>query len=222
MISPNSQLFAIVGIGVVLLAYILTSLVIGLFVAIPVGPLSILCIKYALEHGIMGAALIGTGIALADTFYAMIAALGLYSVSQFLIAHVSAIKFVGGACLLYLGYKELRAVASKKLVKLGSGNLKLIWKSFLLTLTNPITILTFIGVFASVDLVAVTIWQVLLVACGVFLGSMSWWLFLGTIISKFRAKVSVKMTNRIRYVSVAVLMSFGLWAIASGVSALVR
>lgn len=199
-----------------MLEYLFTACIIGLLVAVPVGPISILCMKYTLEHGLVGAALVGTGIALADMIYASVAALGLYSISDFLVRNVSFIKVFGGAFLLYLGYKELKARSIRKLSTLNGSMFKLVWRSMLLTLTNPLTTLTFVGVFASVDLVAQTMLQVLSVILGVFLGSFIWWIIVGLVITHVRAKFSDKVIDRVRNVSVFMFMTFGLFAAVSG------
>ena len=202
--------------------YLLSAWIIGLLVAVPVGPVSIMCMKYTLEHGLLGATLVGTGIALADMIYASIAAFGLYSISQFLAKHVSVIKVFGGLFLLYLGYKELSAQSDKKLSPIGQTKWKLIWRSLFLTLTNPLTTLTFVGVFAGTDLVANTMAQVLSVILGVFIGSLTWWLVLGLIISHVRSKFSDAVIKRIRSVSVFMFMIFGLFACISGVIELIK
>ena len=76
--------------------------------------------------------------------YSTIAALGLSAVSHFLLEKSVIIKIIGG-----LTHKGVKSEIPTKIAfhishKLG----RLILEVFFLTLTNPITILSFIGIFA--------------------------------------------------------------------------
>ncbi len=192
---------------------------IGLAIAAPVGPIGMLCIRKTLELGLIGAIAVGLGAALADSVYGLVAALGLTAVSHFLLEKAIYIKLVGGAFLLYLAYKELKVKPTTKLASIGKSKhmSRLVTEVFFLTLTNPATILTFIGIFAGIGGGDVSTTEMMLLVMGIFLGSMTWWLFLGTLIVKIKHKLPEGWFHHIRTLSAIILGGFGLWAIVSSV-----
>ncbi len=201
-----------------ILLHLLQAWMIGIAIAAPVGPIGMLCIRKTLEIGLAGAVAIGLGAALADSAYGLVAALGLTAVSHFLLTKAVYIKLIGGIFLLYLAYKELKVKPSSAGVAVGKNkNLsRLTTEVFFLTLTNPATILSFIGIFASIGGGASSTMEMFLLVLGIFLGSMTWWLFLGTLIVKIKHKLPESWIHRIRYMSALILGGFGLWAVVSG------
>jgi putative LysE/RhtB family amino acid efflux pump len=200
------------------LIHLMEAWLIGIAIAAPVGPIGMLCIRKTLEIGLVGAIAVGLGAALADSAYGLVAALGLTAVSHFLLAKATYIKLVGGVFLLYLAYMELKVKPSSAGVTVGkSKNMsRLTAEVFFLTLTNPATILSFIGIFASIGGGANSTSEMFLLVLGIFLGSMTWWLFLGTLIVKIKHKLPESWIHRIRYLSAIILGGFGLWAVLSG------
>lgn len=68
-----------------------------------------------------------------------------------MIADSEALKLIGSIFLLYLAYKELESgSASNEAHVSEKSRFKLRSEVFFLTLTSPITILSFIGSFASI------------------------------------------------------------------------
>ena len=89
---------------------------------------------------------------------------------------------------------------------------------FLLTLTNPMTILCFIGVFSTIGGGGNSVVELSTIVLGILLGSMTWWLVLGTIVLKFKRKLPEMWINRARFIAAILLSGFGVFAIASGVA----
>ena len=199
------------------LFYLFQSWLIGVVIAAIIGPMSMLFIKRAFETGFYGAILIGLGVALADGAYGLVAALGISTISQFLLKKTVIIKTIGGLFLLYLSYKEIKNITVTKTAHINSkSSIKILLEVFFLTLANPVTILSFMGVFASITNGPATILESLSMTVGIFLGSMSWWIILGLIISKIRYKISKIWIQRIKYLSAIILGGFGIAAIMSG------
>lgn len=189
---------------------------IGIAIAAPVGPIGMLCMKKTLELGIKGALLVGLGAALADSVYGLIAALGLTAVSHIMIAGSGALKFIGGIFLLYLAYKEAKSsVASNKANVSEKRQVKLVSEVFFLTITNPMTILSFVGIFASIGAGSSQGLESIAMVVGIFLGSMTWWCVLGAVITKIKHKLPKIWLGRIKWLSSGVLASFGLMAVLS-------
>ena len=192
----------------------------GIAIAAPIGPIGMLCIRKTLEFGLLGAIAVGIGAAIADSIYGFIVVLGLTIVANFLLEKVIFIKILGGIFLLYLAYKEIKTLPNST-VNIGKNKAlgKLTAEVFFLTLTNPMTILSFIAIFASITSInragSSTV-EAFAMVIGIFLGSMTWWLILGTIVLKIKHKLPGSWINYIRYLSAVILSLFGVMAVGSG------
>ena len=89
--------------------FLLKGLVIGLSIAAPVGPIGLLCIRRTLAEGPAMGLATGLGAATADALYGAVAGFGLAAVSQALLGWQDALRLVGGAVLLWLGWATVRA-----------------------------------------------------------------------------------------------------------------
>src|SRR5688572_32933320 len=120
----------------------------GLVVAVPVGPLGLLCINRALSLGPWYGLFSGLGIATADALAGAVAALSISLVSQFLVDHQFAFRLVGGLFLCYLGYEIYCTHPGQQSpqTKTVNGLARTYLATFLLTLSNPVTILSFAAV----------------------------------------------------------------------------
>lgn len=189
---------------------------IGVAIAAPVGPIGVLCIRKTLQLGIMGTVSVGLGAALGDSVYGIIAALGLSTISHFLLDKVFLIKIIGGLFLLYLAYKEMKnSYASEQIMSKNKASFTLISEVFLLTLANPMTILSVIAIFAGIGEQPESAAQSLIMVLGIFLGSLTWWLFLGGIILKIKQKLPETWLQRIKYFSALTLGIFGIISLLS-------
>lgn len=142
-----------------MLALVIKGLMIGLAVAAPVGPMALLCLKLSLERGIMAGIATGLGIAIADMTYGILALLGLTAVMTLLLEHNDMIRSLGGGGLIIMAgfsvYKILRAKPPTYAVEIESKNPKGLFVAFssayALTITNPMTILVFLAIFAGIN-----------------------------------------------------------------------
>jgi threonine/homoserine/homoserine lactone efflux protein len=170
--------------------------------AVPVGPIGIMCIRKTLTEGRLRGLIIGFGAATADLFYGCVAAFGLTVISDTLNNQQIWIRLFGGALLLFLGIKTFLAQPSapKRLTD-NSGMLRSYLTTVILTLTNPLTIFAFIAVFAALGLgKGLDYFSASLLVTGVFIGSSLWFLILSSGALFFRAKLDLfglKWVNRI-------------------------
>ncbi|AZK47479.1 LysE family translocator [Paenibacillus lentus] len=197
--------------------WIWKGIILGLSIAAPVGPISIICIKKTLASGMRVGLYSGLGAATADAVYGLIAGFGLIWVSDFLLQFKGTIQLLGGLFICYLGIKFMRSgghIPIEEQVARQSPFSSYI-VTFLLTLSNPMTILLFIGIFgASGILFSQTPYDVPLLVGGVFFGSMLWWLLLVGIVaflksSLFKAR-SLAFINKL---SGLVMICFGVSAL---------
>jgi len=196
----------------------LSGIVIGFSIAAPVGPIGVLCIRRTLADGRLHGLISGLGAATADAVYGCIAAFGLAFVSDFLVQQQVWLRVIGGAFLCFLGVRTIlakpseRAHEGKKLGLAGAYG-----STFLLTITNPVTIISFAAVFASLGLGSgsVDYGSAALLVLSVFIGSATWWLILSGSVSFLRAKVTPRVMLWINRVSGAIILVFGIVAIVS-------
>lgn len=206
------------------------GLVLGFSIAAPVGPIGILCIRRTLVESRAAGFVSGLGAATADALYGCVAAFGLTIVSSMLLRGKTWLAWGGGLFLLYLGWKTLmsRPPALEADGAAANGDtsrpvsLWSAWGStFLLTITNPMTILSFAAVFAGLGLGSLAKGPASAVALvtGVFAGSAAWWFTLSGTVSLFRHRFSGSGLLWVNRASGSVLLAFGLLAllVAAGV-----
>ena len=195
-----------------------SGLVIGFSIAAPVGPIGVLCIRRTLAEGRLHGLVSGLGAATADAVYGCIAAFGLAFISDLLVQQQLGLRVVGGAFLCLLGVRTILVKPSEKQTngkKLGLAGAY--GSTFLLTLTNPATILSFAAVFASLGVgsSAGDYGSAALLVLAVFVGSATWWLILSGAVSLFRARVTPRVLLWINRVSGTVIFGFGVVALVS-------
>ncbi|QNK68255.1 LysE/ArgO family amino acid transporter [Variovorax sp. PAMC26660] len=199
-------------------ALFLKALVIGLSIAAPVGPIGLLCIQRTLAHGRTIGFMSGLGAALADACYGAIGALGVSAVIASMVAARVPLALGGAAFLAWMGVQLLRApVATQaRSAQDATTPLKAMLSVFLLTLANPMTILSFIAVFATVATGHVGgASAATAMVLGVFLGSALWWLGLSTMVSMVRHKLSARAMQSINRLSGVILVGFAVYQLST-------
>ena len=194
----------------------LRGLVIGFSIAAPVGPIGVLCIRRTLADGQMAGLVSGLGAATADALYGCVAAFGLTFISSFLIGQKLWLGLVGGLFLCYLGIKTLLSKPAEEAAKAeGVGLLGSYLSTFLLTLTNPVTILSFVAIFAALGLgtASESYSSALILVSGVFCGSALWWLLLSGGVGLFRKRFDTKGLLWVNRISGVVITLFGITAL---------
>ncbi len=199
-------------------SFFVRGLLIGLSIAATVGPMSVLCIQRTIHKGQLYGLVSGLGIATADAFYGGIAAFGVALIANFLVSQQLWIRLIGGMFLLYLGMKTLLTRPAEQAASASAnGFVGAYVSTFLLTLTNPLTILSFAAIFAGIGVggasksyVAATI-----VVGGVFLGSTLWWCILTGGIGLLRGKFTARWLMWINRISGAIIALFGVAALLS-------
>ncbi len=198
------------------IAFLLKGLVIGFSIAAPVGPIGVLCIKRTLTNGRMSGLVSGLGAATADALYGAIAGFGLTLISAFLLDQQTWIRLVGGAFLCYLGLKTFISKPAEQDVRAHGGNLISAYLStFVLTLTNPLTILSFAAIFAGLGLGATDgdFASAGILVSGVFLGSAAWWLLLSGGVSLLRQRLDQQVMAWVNRASGVIILGFGVAAL---------
>lgn len=198
--------------------FLFRGLIIGFSIAAPVGPIGVLCIRRTLAKGRVYGLVSGLGAATADTIYGFIAGFGLTFISEMLISQRMWLRLVGGSFLCFLGLKTfLSKPAEKAASAKGNGLVGSYASTFFLTITNPVTILSFAAIFAGLGVgsTEVNYLSAATLVIGVFVGSALWWLLLSSGITLFRKKFSPHRLLWINRISGIILTGFGLIALTS-------
>ena len=196
------------------------SLLLGLAIAAPIGPIGTLCINRTLDKGFVAGVAGGLGTALADALYAALAAIGFAAFSGLLMIIDTPLRLIGGAFMLWLGFKSLNATPAPGVAKVSARDLLgTTAATFTLTIVNPMTILSFTALFAGLGLAtSATGMRALLVVAGVFTGSMLWWVILSGGISIVRHRLPVSFAVWISRLSGILLLGFGAWALVTALT----
>jgi threonine/homoserine/homoserine lactone efflux protein len=195
--------------------------VIGLTVAMAIGPMSVLTMRRTIAHGRLYGLVSGLGIATADATYGAVAAFGLTAVTAALVGARTALGLVGGVFLVWLAIRTLRARPTGTAATTATEDRPGLPGSYLstygLTMTNPMTILSFAAIFAGFGLAGGGLLDAVVLTAGVFLGSSLWWLILTSAVGLLRTRLTPAVLVWINRVSGAVLLGFGVLAIGLAV-----
>jgi len=197
---------------------LLQGIAIGFLMAIPVGPINLLCLRRSLAEGRRVGFVSGLGAAAADTTYGAIAAVGLATVTSFLTNHHFGLQLFGGLFLIALGLHTMRArTPPRSRAAVHVRRLRDAFVStYLYTLANPLLIIVFTGVFARFGLG----WRpghnldVLELVGGVFLGSTLWWLTLTMLAGTFGRHLDDGALRWVNFLAGGVIAAIGLWQMA--------
>jgi len=197
------------------LTLIAKGIIIGLLVSIPLGPIGVLVIQRTVNKSRIAGLLSGMGAALSDTLYAIIAGFSLTFVIDFIRENEILFQIIGAIVVLILGIhiflkNPVREIRRNRIR--GNTHIQDIISSFLVTLSNPLTIFVFLAVFTSSG-VAINLeepYHSAFVILGVFLGAFLWWFSLSGIVSLFRHKINLRILWWINKTAGAIIVAFVL------------
>jgi len=200
-----------------ILPLFLKSTLIGLSIAAPVGPIGLLCIQRTLDHGTRVGLATGMGAAVADALYGAIGAFGVTAVIA-LLTEARPMLAVGGALfLLWLAWSAWQASETRQAaaVQGGAKGWHAFGGTFLLTMSNPATILSFIAVFSSLAAGMTTTVSPAWMIAGVFIGSAAWWFVLVGLVGRLRERLRSAHLRWIRRGSALLLAGFAAYQLAT-------
>lgn len=198
--------------------FLIQGIALGFSIAAPVGPIGVLCIRRTLANGMGTGFISGLGAATADAIYGCIAVLGISAVSAFLLDHQSYLRLVGGVFLLYLGYTTFKSMPAEAAANAsGEGLLGAYISTVFLTITNPMTIMSFAAIFAGLGVGTrgenyISSFSLVI---GVFIGSMLWWLLLSGMVNVLRHNFDQKRLQLVNQLSGLIITIFGIFSLIS-------
>lgn len=196
------------------------GLVIGVLIAVPVGPVNILCVQRTLERGFWGGVAAGTGAVLGDGLIALSAGLGVGAISALFEVHRATIQILGGLVLVGFGVKLFGApprLAPSEARNNGTASVaRHLWdipKTFLLTVTNPAAVLGLFAIFGGVSafVTVATVADAFAMTAAIMVGSLAWWITLSHLIGRFRHRLpAVRLRHINRAAGVLLALSGAL------------
>lgn len=203
--------------------YFPVGLVIGFVAAAPIGPVNVIVIQRSLRQGVASAMALGLGAALGDALFAAGAGFGLQALQALMNLHHDPIRIVGGLIMIGFGIAVWRSAPhldtpGRKVPRAGHMALA----TFLMTVTNPATLLWFAATFGSIGFREIgtgstraLVHSAELVG-GVFAGSMLWWLVVSGVARWAKGRLGDRHLAVFNHVSAVVLLVFGLVALVAG------
>lgn len=194
---------------------LLKGFLIGILTSIPVGPIAILCIQKTLNKGHAHGFFSGLGAATSDTAYAAVALFGLSFVMSFIEQNQLLIQIGGSFVILLFGLyifsKNPVAVLSKNVATKGSYSQDF-FASLFLTLSNPLIIFLFLGLFARFNFLTDIEGSFYSVSgiLAVFVGAATWWFVLTFIASIFRKKLNIRSLWAVNKLTGSIIMVLAL------------
>lgn len=194
------------------LELLLKGIIAGLAIAAPVGPVNVLVISHTAAKGWKSGLLSGVGAATADTFYGSIAGFSITFVIYLIIKEEFWIRLIGGLLMIAIGivyyFKRPKSLTEQR--RSGAEHSDYI-STFLLTLTNPTTVLSFLIVLAALGLDSGGVsWQSLFLVGGIAMGSMSWWIILVATVSHFRDRFNDRAMLWMNRIAAFAIGGFGI------------
>jgi threonine/homoserine/homoserine lactone efflux protein len=195
----------------------LRGLIVGFTIAAAVGPITLLVVRRTIDHGGTYGFASGLGVATADATYAAIAAFGLTAITSVLVANHAILALLGGIVIVWLG---IRIAMSRPAGPASDGERPGLVGAFAsiyaLTMTNPLTIVLYAGIFAGIGLAAGgSFVDAAVLTVAVWAGSTLWWVVLCSFVAWFRGRVSSAVLLWVNRVSGAVLVLLGASAAIS-------
>lgn len=194
-----------------MLIYLLKGILIGLLFGLPVGAVGTMTIQRTWSLGFKAGLLTGLGSSVADCLYAIVGALGLTLISDFLLQYQTAIRFLGGGLILFMG---IRLLLKTEKAEIGGakamGGAKMFLSSFAIGITNPTAILTFLFAFSYFGISDVNgVVEAVGLVCGVFIGTYLWWWVLSAITVMIKRKMKSDNIHCINNLFGGILVLFG-------------
>lgn len=199
----------------------LKGLIAGFIIAVPSGPVSVLCFRRVLTQSRLVGLFTVFGAATADAIYGLLAATGLTAITHTLLTHRTPLRIFGGLLMLYLGVMMCRAKPAEpgREDRAGTGLFSAYFSAFVLMIAFPPIILSFLVVFAAIDLGAhhAGFLEASWLGAGVFLGSAAWWLVYKGASRLFGERLKQEGLRKIDLAAGLLIGAFGAWNVGAAI-----
>ena len=197
---------------------LITGIIVGFLICIPVGPINILVVDTFIKHNFRSAFSIALGGSMMDFIYFMVILTGL-SFFHFTPKTILILKVVGVIFLFLFGLKEL--LVKKKSFELDDELIKkspkaagFFFLGVLIYSSNPTLVATMSGIAAVIkswNLFSHTFANYFSLSLGLSCGTLSWFYILLKIISRYQNKIPERFFINFSRVSGALIVLFSLY-----------
>lgn len=181
----------------------LEGLLVGVAISAPIGSVGVCIVHKVIMKGKTQALIIALGSAVADTLFGIIALFGLRAITAIITAHHRSLSLIGGIILIYISTTIFFAKTedSSKYDNINT-KAKDFGTGFILTITNPLTAVAILGLFAWFGIHGneISLFSSTILILGLMTGLATWWFTLTGIASHFKNKIkirSLKIINQI-------------------------
>lgn len=204
---------------------LLSYIALGLTLAAPIGPVNSVRLDKGIKNGFWHAWIVGFGSMLADALFMLLIYIGLVNFLNIPIVQIFLWLF--GAIILT--YSGIESIMSAKRVSLSyysrrkDSLLRSFLVGFLMSITSPLSILFWLGIYGSILAKTVTTYgasHLLLYSSMIFVGLMLWDLFVASLTTGLRRYLNEGMLMVISVISGASLVGFGVYFGIKGIQAL--
>jgi len=211
---------------VTVLDLLIKGLIIGVIVSAPLGPVGVLCIQRTLNKGRWYGFVTGVGASLSDLGYALLTGYGMSFIFDFLSANQFYLQLLGSVMLLLFGIYTFRSnpVESIRPVSTNKGTyLHNFFTALIVTLSNPLIIFLFIGLFARFSFVipGIPLYEQFVGYFAIVIGAILWWFGITYFVNKVRNRFNLRgiwVINRVIGVVVMIIAIAGFLLTMSGAS----
>lgn len=199
--------------------------VIGVIAAAPIGPVNLICIRRTLSYGPLNGFLAGLGAALGDAIFAFVAGFGIKWVFDAIQDMGVLLQLASATLLMVYGLRVFVYATPPEIMKNADGSIQrgsvgdlaaALGSTFVLTVTNPATMVgfaTMFGAFREVVDYQVSSLATLVLVCSAVGGSILWWFIVTAVTGIFHQSIESGTLKRMNQAS-------GLLIFATGASLL--
>ncbi len=202
---------------------VIQGVIVGLILAVPVGPLSLICIQRTLSYGRLHGICSGIGITAADSVYAVVAFLGLAAVSGLIMAYEVPLRVFAGLVLIAVGARIVFFLPPEREDTPGNGSYaRDLLSMAAIAIANPMTLVFLMVTLPGYGFVfgGASLLSAPLFVAGFIAGSCAWWILLCGTLGSFRERISDRNLSLINRVSGLFIICIGVIMIMSPVLAL--
>lgn len=200
------------------LSLLLKGIITGIIISAPIGPVGALCVQRTMSEGRLSGIVSGFGASVGDTVFAVIAAFGLTFISDLLYRHERWFHIVGGVILLIFGLRVYfsKAPECKQDVE-NINRLGRFSSALILTLSNPLVILSIIAVYAILGITKPAAYypSTALLVIGVFIGCVLMWMLLCNFLEGYRERMSTRGLSIVNRISGFFILACAAYAFMS-------
>ncbi|MEW6143915.1 MAG: LysE family transporter [Thermodesulfobacteriota bacterium] len=199
-------------------AIFIKGIIVGIIITAPIGPVGALVVQRTINEGRKSGIVSGLGSAAGDAVYAAIVAFGLTFISEMLMEREAWVHAIGGIILFVFG---LRVYFSKPAPysesKVDRSHFGTFGSAFLLTLSNPMVILSILALFAIIGIHKPADYYrtAALLVAGIFTGCAFLWTVLCYVISHLRGRLSERGLVIVNKVTGIFIFGCGAYAFIS-------